>query len=53
MVGVFPTVEPAAARGGVHGVFYRHDGRLDVLTFLSGHLLFGSLVGALYELLAA
>ena len=53
VVGVFPTVEPSATPAGSHGVFYRHYGRLDVLTFLSGHLVFGALVGALYALFAA
>ena len=52
VVGVFPTVEPQAAGGLSHGVFYRRYGSLDVLTFLSGHLLFGALVGTLYALLA-
>jgi hypothetical protein len=33
------------------GVFYRHYGRRDVLTFLVGHLLFGAVVGVLYAFL--
>ena len=33
------------------GVFYRHYGPRDVLTFLGGHLVFGALAGALYALL--
>ena len=53
VVGVFPTIEPSATPAGSHGVFYRNYGRLDVLTFLSGHVLFGALVGALYALFAA
>ena len=51
VVGLFPTVEPQAARGGAHGVFYRRYGLPDVLTFLSGHLVFGALVGLLYSAL--
>jgi hypothetical protein len=33
------------------GVFYRHYGRRDVLTFLGGHLWFGAVAGALYAVL--
>ena len=33
------------------GVFYRHYGRRDVLTFVGGHLIFGALAGTLYALL--
>jgi len=33
------------------GVFYRHYGRRDVLTFVAGHLWFGVLAGAMYALL--
>ena len=35
------------------GVFYRHYGRRDVLTFLGGHVVFGALAGALYAILHA
>ena len=41
--------DPVAAPG----VFYRHYGRRDVLTFLGGHLVFGALAGALYAVLHA
>ncbi len=33
------------------GVFYRHYGRRDVVTFVAGHLWFGLLAGVLYALL--
>jgi hypothetical protein len=35
------------------GVFYRHYGRRDVMTFVVGHLWFGFVVGVLYALLHA
>lgn len=33
------------------GVFYRHYGRRDVLTFVAGHLWFGLVAGVLYAVL--
>jgi hypothetical protein len=35
------------------GVFYRHYGRRDVITFVVGHLWFGFVAGVLYALLHA
>ncbi len=53
VVGGFPLLHPDMARPTPPpGVFYRHYGRLDVVTFLGGHLLFGVLVGVLYAVLA-
>ena len=52
VVGAWVDLHPEMPHGvEAPGVFYRHYGRRDVLTFLSGHLVFGALAGALYALL--
>jgi hypothetical protein len=54
VVGAFPDLHPRMPDPlPAPGVFYRHYGRRDVLTFLLGHLGFGVLSGALYALLHA
>ena len=52
VVGAWPDLDPRMPDPvPVPGVFYRHYGRPDVLTFLAGHLMFGALSGSLYALL--
>lgn len=54
VVGAWPDLHPEMPDGvPAPGVFYRHYGRRDVLTFILGHLCFGALVGTLYALLHA
>ncbi len=53
VVGAFPLVHPDMPDPvSPPGVFYWRYGALDVVTFLGGHLLFGTLVGLLYGPLA-
>jgi hypothetical protein len=54
VVGAWPDLHPRMP-GPVPapGVFYRHYGRRDVVTFVLGHLGFGVLSGVLYALLHA
>ena len=51
VAGVFPVVDPDSAAAGLRGVgfAYARYGRRDVLTFLAGHVGFGSLLGLLYS----
>lgn len=52
VVGAWPDLHPRMPDlVPAPGVFYRHYGRRDVLTFLAGHLGFGVLTGALYAVL--
>lgn len=52
VVGAWPDLDPRMPHSvPAPGVFYRHYGRRDVLTFLSGHLWFGVLAGTLYAVL--
>ncbi len=52
VVGAFPDLHPRMPDPmPAPGVFYRHYGRRDVVTFLVGHLGFGVLAGVLYPLL--
>ena len=50
VAALFPVVD-ATVTARRPGFAYRQYGRLDVVTFLAGHLTFGLLVGALYPLL--
>jgi hypothetical protein len=52
VVGAFPDLHPRMPNPvPAPGVFYRHYGRRDVVTFVLGHLAFGVLAGVLYGLL--
>lgn len=52
VVGAWPDLHPQMPdRLQAPGVFYRHYGRRDVVTFIGGHLWFGLVVGVLYALL--
>jgi hypothetical protein len=52
VVGAFPDLHPRMPNPvPAPGVFYRHYGRRDVVTFVLGHLAFGLLAGVLYALL--
>ena len=52
VVGAWPDLDPRMPHPvPAPGVFYRHYGRRDVLTFLTGHLWFGFLAGTLYAVL--
>jgi hypothetical protein len=52
VVGAFPDLHPRMPDPvPAPGVFYRHYGRREVVTFLLGHLGFGVLAGVLYALL--
>ncbi len=54
VVGPWPALHPPMPEPvPAPGVFYRHYGRRDVVTFLLGHLAFGVLSGVLYALLHA
>ena len=54
VVGAWPDLHPQMPhKVPPPGVFYRHYGRRDVLTFLGGHLWFGALAGTLYAFLHA
>lgn len=52
VVGALPLLHPGMPNDvPAPGVFYWRYGRLDVVTFLGGHVVFGALVGLLYEAL--
>jgi hypothetical protein len=52
VVGAWPDLHPRMPDPvPAPGVFYRHYGRRDVVTFVLGHLAFGVLAGVLYTLL--
>lgn len=52
VVGAWPDLDPRMPHVvPAPGVFYRHYGRRDVLTFLGGHLWFGVLAATLYAVL--
>jgi hypothetical protein len=52
VVGAFVDLHPRMPHQvPAPGVFYRHYGRRDVLTFILGHLWFGLVAGVLYALL--
>lgn len=52
VVGAWSDLHPQMPREvAAPGVFYRHYGRRDLLTFLAGHLFFGVLAGTLYAVL--
>ncbi len=52
VVGAFVDLHPRMPHEvPAPGVFYRHYGRRDVVTFVAGHLWFGVLAGVLYALL--
>lgn len=52
VVGAWPDLDPRMPDPvPAPGVFYRHYGRRDVLTFLAGHIGFGVLAGTLYAVL--
>jgi hypothetical protein len=54
VVGSFADLHPGIPHEApAPGVFYRHYGRLDVVTFVAGHLLFGLLAGTGYAFLHA
>jgi hypothetical protein len=54
VVGAWPDLHPRMPDPvPAPGVFYRHYGRRDVVTFLLGHLAFGVIAGVLYALLHA
>lgn len=52
VVGAWPDLHPQMPhRVAAPGVFYRHYGRRDVVTFVAGHLWFGVLAGTVYAAL--
>lgn len=52
VVGAWPDLHPGIpGRIPAPGVFYRHYGRRDVITFCAGHLIFGLIAGTLYPVL--
>jgi hypothetical protein len=52
VVGAWPDLHPEMPHAtAAPGVFYRHYGRRDVVSFLLGHLWFGLVAGTLYALL--
>ena len=54
VVGAWPDLDPRMPEPvPAPGVFYRHYGRRDVLTFVAGHLWFGVLAATLYAVLHA
>ncbi|PLS81492.1 hypothetical protein CYG49_01930 [Candidatus Saccharibacteria bacterium] len=48
VVAKLPSLDPATGVIGAQGVGYKNYGLLDVVTFMSGHLMFGLLTGVLY-----
>jgi hypothetical protein len=54
VVGAWPDLHPEMPHPTpAPGVFYRHYGRRDAISFLLGHLWFGLVAGTLYALLHA
>ncbi len=54
VIGAFVDVHPRMpGLVPAPGVFYRHYGRRDVITFILGHLWFGLVAGVIYALLHA
>ncbi|MDK3255247.1 hypothetical protein [Blastococcus capsensis] len=54
VVGAFADLHPRMPDDvPAPGVFYRHYGRRDVVTFLVGHLWFGLVAGTVYAFLHA
>jgi hypothetical protein len=54
VVGAWPDLHPEMPHAKpAPGVFYRHYGRRDVVSFLLGHLWFGLVAATLYALLHA
>lgn len=52
VVGAWADLHPAVPEKlPAPGVFYRHYGRRDVLTFCIGHLVFGAVAGTAYTVL--
>jgi hypothetical protein len=52
VVGAWPDLHPHMPHETpAPGVFYRHYGRRDVLTFVGGHLAFGAIAATLYAAL--
>lgn len=52
VVGAWPDLHPGIPdRVAAPGVFYRHYGRRDVITFCVGHLIFGIVTGTVYAAL--
>jgi hypothetical protein len=52
VVGAFEDLHPRMPHEvPAPGVFYRHYGRRDVLTFVAGHLWFGAMAAVMYALL--
>jgi hypothetical protein len=52
VVGAWPDVHPGIPEHvPAPGVFYRHYGHRDVITFCLGHLIFGVVAGTVYAVL--
>lgn len=52
VVGAWSDLHPdIPTRLAAPGVFYRHYGRRDVITFCLGHLIFGAVAGPIYVVL--